>query len=319
MKPDPTTELAAEPAVGAAIQDWCGWLAHERRISPHTLDAYTRDLRKFLLFTSGHLGFAPGLGDLGALKPQDFRSYLASRHAAGLARSSTARAMSTVRNFFNFLQHRGLAENAAIATVKTPKVPHSVPKALGELDALEVVEMIGDLQDVPWMGKRDRAVVCLLYGCGLRIGEALGLNFSQAPGRADAPDSIVVTGKGDKQRLVPVLPLVASAIDDYLKACPHELADDGPLFVGKRGQRLTARVIQRQMGIMRARLGLPETATPHALRHSFATHLLAGGGDLRTIQELLGHASLSTTQRYTDVDAGHLKSVYDGTHPRARR
>ena len=158
--------------------------------------------------------------------------------------------------------------------------------------------------------------------CGLRIGEALGLNLGQAPGRGgnpDSPDSIVVTGKGGKQRLVPVLPLVAGAIEDYLEACPHDLGGDGPLFVGKRGQRLAARVIQRQMALLRARLGLPETATPHALRHSFATHLLAGGGDLRTIQELLGHASLSTTQRYTDVDTGRLKAVYDDAHPRARR
>jgi len=318
MKP----EITAEPAVGAAIGEWCAWLAHERRISPHTLDAYTRDLRKFLQFTSEHLGFAPGLGDLAALKAQDFRGYLASRHADGLARSSTARAMSTLRNFFRFMEHRGLAENAAIAAVKTPKVPHSVPKALAELDALEVVEIIGDLQDEPWLGKRDTAVLLLLYGCGLRIGEALGLNLGQAPGRGantDSPDSIVVTGKGGKQRLVPVLPLVASAIGDYVEACPHELSVDGPLFVGKRGKRLLARVIQRQMALLRARLGLPETATPHALRHSFATHLLAGGGDLRTIQELLGHASLSTTQRYTEVDAGRLKSVYDGAHPRARR
>lgn len=315
MKPD----FAAEPAVGVAIEDWRQWLAHERRNSSHTLDAYTRDLRKFLLFISEHLGFPPGLADLSSLKAQDFRGYLASRHTGGLARSSTARAMSTLRNFFKFLEHRGLAENAAIVAVKTPKPPRSVPKALGELDALEVVEIIGDLQEEPWMGKRDTAVLLLLYGCGLRIGEALGLNLGQAPGRDDNPDSIVVTGKGGKQRLAPVLPMVAHAIEDYVEACPHDLIGEGPLFVGKRGKRLTARVIQRQMATLRARLGLPETATPHALRHSFATHLLAGGGDLRTIQELLGHASLSTTQRYTEVDAGRLKTVYDSAHPRARR
>ena len=312
-------DFAAEPAVGVAIEDWRQWLAHERRISPHTLDAYTRDLRKFLLFISGHLGFPPGLADLGNLQARDFRGYLASRQADGMARSSTARAMSTLRNFFKFLERRGLAENAAIVAVKTARPTRSVPKALDELSAFEVVEIIGDLQDVPWMGKRDRAVILLLYGCGLRIGEALGLNLGQTPGRDGNPDSIVVTGKGDKQRLAPVLPIVADAIEDYVEACPHDLTSDGPLFVGKRGKRLTARVIQRQMAILRARLGLPETATPHALRHSFATHLLAGGGDLRTIQELLGHASLSTTQRYTEVDAGRLKSVYDSAHPRARR
>ncbi len=314
--------FTAEPAVIAVIDDWRAWLAHERRISDHTLDGYGRDLRKFLQFITGHLGYPPGLQDLEALKPQDFRGYLASRHAEGLARSSTARAMSTLRNFFRFMERRGVVENAAIGVIKTPKVPHSVPKALTMEDALTVVEVVGDLADESWIGKRDTAVMLLLYGCGLRIGEALGLNLGQAPGQGDtpeSPDSIIVTGKGDKQRLVPMLPVVADAIGDYIEACPFDLVPDGPLFVGKRGKRLQARVIQRQMGVLRARLGLPETATPHALRHSFATHLLAGGGDLRTIQELLGHASLSTTQRYTDVDAGRLKAVYDDAHPRARR
>ena len=308
--------FTAEPAVIAVIDDWRAWLAHERRISGHTLDGYGRDLRKFLQFITGHLGYPPGLQDLEALKPRDFRGYLASRHAEGLARSSTARAMSTLRNFFRFMERRGVVENAAIGAIKTPKVPHSVPKALTMEDALTTVITVGDLSDEPWIGKRDTAVMLLLYGCGLRIGEALGLDRGQVP---EEEDSIVVTGKGDKQRLVPVLPVVGSAIRDYVEACPFDLAPDGPLFVGKRGKRLQARVIQRQMGILRARLGLPETATPHALRHSFATHLLAGGGDLRTIQELLGHASLSTTQRYTEVDAGRLKAVYDDAHPRARR
>ncbi len=314
--------FTAEPAVIAVIDDWRAWLAHERRISDHTLDGYGRDLRKFLRFISEHLGYLPGLQDLEALKPQDFRGYLAARHAEGLARSSTARAMSTLRNFFKFMEQKGIAENAAIGAIKTPKVPHSVPKALTLEDALTTVEIVGGLQKESWIGKRDTAVMLLLYGCGLRIGEALGLDLGQAPGGPgdpDNPDSIVVTGKGDKQRLVPVLPVVAAAIGDYVEACPFDLAADGPLFVGKRGKRLQARIIQRQMGVLRARLGLPETATPHALRHSFATHLLAGGGDLRTIQELLGHASLSTTQRYTDVDAGRLKAVYDDAHPRARR
>lgn len=310
--------FAAEPAVVSAIEDWRAWLAHERRISNHTLDAYSRDLGSFLRFTAEHLGYAPGLQDLRALEPADFRGFLADRQARGLARSSTARAMSTLRNFFKFIERQGLVENAAIGGIRTPKVPRSVPKALDEVDALETVSVIEDLSEEPWIGKRDAAVLFLLYGCGLRIGEALGLDRDQVAEPGDAMDTIVVTGKGDKQRLVPVLPVVAKALGDYIDACPHDLALDGPLFVGKRGKRLSARMIQRQMGRVRALLGLPETATPHALRHSFATHLLAGGGDLRTIQELLGHASLSTTQRYTEVDAGRLKSVYDGAHPRAR-
>ncbi|MEE8350629.1 MAG: tyrosine recombinase XerC [Rhodospirillales bacterium] len=319
-------QFTAEPAVTAAIEDWRDWLAHEKRTSKHTLDAYGRDLDRFLTHAAEHLGYPPGLRDLEAFSPADFRGYLAKRHTEGLARSSTARAMSTLRNFFRFLERQGLAENAAIAEVKTPKVPHAVPKALNEEDALAVVDTVVELQFEDWLGKRDLAVLLLLYGCGLRISEALGLNLGQAPersggslGAGGAEDSIVVTGKGSKQRLVPVLPVVADAIRDYLAACPHALVDDGPLFVGKRGKRLSPRMIQRQMQTVRGLLGLPETATPHALRHSFATHLLAGGGDLRTIQELLGHASLSTTQRYTEVDASRLMDVYEDAHPRARR
>ncbi|MDA1090019.1 MAG: tyrosine recombinase XerC [Proteobacteria bacterium] len=312
-------EFTAEPAVVAVIDDWRSWLAHERRVSPHTLDGYERDLGKFLDFIATHLGFPPGLQDLESLAPHDFRGYLASRHAQGLARTSTARAMSTLRNFFKFTERQGVLENAAVGAVKTPKIPKSVPKALTMEDALVAVDMVRDLSDEAWIGKRDTAVLMLLYGCGLRIGEAMGLTRGQVSDGNKTGDTIVVTGKGDKQRLVPVLPIVAQAIEDYIKSCPYDLPDDGPVFVGKRGKRLSARIIQRQMTEIRAMLGLPETATPHALRHSFATHLLAGGGDLRTIQELLGHASLSTTQRYTEVDAERLKTVYDGAHPRARR
>ena len=311
-------EFAAEPAAVAAIGDWRAWLAHERRISKNTLDAYGLDLRRFLRFVAEHLGYPPGLQDLAGLSQADFRGYLAKRGADGLSRASTARAMSTLRNFFRYLEREGLAENAAIGAVKTPKVPRSVPKALTEADAMEAIDAVADFPGEPWIAKRDTAVLLLLYGCGLRIGEALGLDRRQAPGTV-GDDVIVVTGKGDKQRLVPVLPVVAEAIEAYLEACPYPLEDPGPLFVGKRGKRLGARVIQRQMRNVRILLGLPETATPHALRHSFATHLLAGGGDLRTIQELLGHASLSTTQRYTEVDAGRLRAVYDAAHPRARR
>ncbi len=306
--------LAAEPAVVSAVARWRDWLDHERRASPHTLEAYRHDLSAFLDFLSGHLGFPPGLGDLEALEPADFRSYLAMRAGCGLSRSSTARAMSTVRGFFRFLERNKLAHNPAIGGVRTPKVPHSVPRALSEAEALEAVDAAGDLGAAPWIAKRDTALITLLYGCGLRLGEALGLDRGQAPGG----DTMVVTGKGNKQRVVPILPVVVAAIEDYLAACPYALGEDDPLFVGVRGKRLNPGVVQRQMRRLRALLGLPETATPHALRHSFATHLLAGGGDLRTIQELLGHASLSTTQRYTDVDAAHLSAVYRAAHPRAR-
>ena len=223
--------------------------------------------------------------------------------------------MSTVRGFFRYLEKHGLGHNPALGAVRTPKVPKSVPKALDIAEALESVEAVADFTDTPWIAKRDIAVLMLLYGCGLRIGEALALNRHQAP-RAD---TMVVTGKGNKQRLVPVLPVVREAVEDYLAACPRPLEPDDPLFIGARGKRLDASVIQKQMRKIRILFGLPETATPHALRHSFATHLLAGGGDLRTIQELLGHASLSTTQRYTDVDSARLMAVYEAAHPRARK
>ena len=304
----------AEPALVRAALDWRSWLGHERRYSAHTLDAYGRDLAAFFAFLADHLGYPPGLADLGSLKAADFRAYLAGRDRRGRAKASIARGMSTVRGFFGFLEKRGLAKNAAIGAVGSPKIPKSVPRALSEIEASEAVDAVGDLSDEPWIAARDEALLVLLYGCGLRLGEALALR------RGDAPqgDAMVVTGKGRKQRLVPVLPIVRRAIGDYLALNPHRGGDDAPLFVGARGDALNPGVAQRQVRRLRAMLGLPETATPHAFRHSFATHLLAGGGDLRTIQELLGHASLSTTQRYTDVDAARLEAVYRRTHPRAR-
>jgi integrase/recombinase XerC len=306
---------AVEPAAAAAVADWRAWLGHERRGSAHTLDAYGRDLADFFGFLARHLGFPPGLKDLAELRRDDFRAYLADRRGRRLAPASTARALSTLRGFFRYLERNGLGANAAISQVATPRVPKSVPKALSEPEALEAIDSVADLSDEPWIAKRDVALLTLLYGCGLRLGEALSLKRGQAP----KGDSMVIVGKGRKERIAPILPAVRSAIAEYLAACPYGLGEDDPLFVGARGQRLNPGVAQRQVRRLRGLLGLPETATPHALRHSFATHLLAGGGDLRTIQELLGHASLSTTQRYTEVDAARLIDVYAKTHPRAGR
>lgn len=306
-------DLACEPAVASAVEKWRDWLRLEKRYSPHTLDGYQRDLASFLTFIAGHFGYAPGLRDLEALKPLDFRAWLAERNRRGLSRGSTARALSTLRGFFRFLERRGIAANSAIGALRTPKLPKSVPKALSVEEAFDLVATVLDLADKEWVGRRDRALLLLLYGCGLRIGEALGLDRGQAPG-----ETLRVTGKGNKQRLVPVLPIVGQAIRDYLAACPYDPGPEGPLFLGERGGRLNPGVAQKRMRDLRALCGLPETATPHALRHSFATHLLAGGGDLRTIQELLGHESLSTTQRYTDVDVARLTAVYEDAHPRAR-
>ena len=252
-----------------------------------------------------------------SLKTSDFRAWLARQATAGRQRSTIANALSVVRGFFRWLERNGYGANHAIRAVRSPKIPHAVPKALSIGEAADTVASAGDLAADSmndWLALRDIAMLTLLYGAGLRIAEALSLQ------RRDAPkgDSITVTGKGNKERLVPILPVVREAIDAYVAACPWPLEPESPLFLGARGGPLRARVVQRQMQKLRGLLGLPDTATPHALRHSFATHLLAMGGDLRAIQELLGHASLSTTQRYTEVDAGRLLEEYRATHPRAR-
>jgi integrase/recombinase XerC len=274
-------------------------------------------LAGFLGFLAGHLGGAPGLAEIEGLKPIDFRAWLADLNGRGLSRTSIARALSCLRGFFRFLEKQGIAKNSAISALRTPRVPKSVPKALSVEDAFELILAAEDLADDEWIGLRDKALLMLLYGSGLRIGEALGLDREQVPG--NGADAMVVHGKGNKDRVVPVLPVVRAALDAYLTTCPYPGGDETPLFLGARGGRLAAGVAQARVRDLRKLLGLPDTATPHALRHSYATHLLAGGGDLRTIQELLGHASLSTTQRYTDVDMARLASVYEDAHPRARR
>jgi integrase/recombinase XerC len=312
--------VIAAPDLAASVDDWQRWLKHERRASAHTLAAYRRDLASFLAFLASHLGKQPALADLSRLARLDVRGWLAARAAAGLQAASTARALSVVRSFFRFLNRRGRIGNPVLAGVRAPRLPRTVPKSLTAAEAEEAIDAAGDSSGDDWITKRDTAILALLYGSGLRLGEALSLNRGDAPPAQGAEiATLVVAGKGRKQRAVPVLPAVAAAIEDYLDACPYGGDADAPLFRGARGARLNPRLVQLRLRGLRARLGLPESATPHALRHSFATHLLAGGGDLRAIQELLGHASLSTTQRYTDVDAGRLLAVYDRAHPRAGR
>lgn len=303
----------AGPTLRAAIDAWMDWLEAERRASPHTVAAYARDLAAFLSFLCGHVGGEPDLDTLGGLSAADFRAYLAARSGEGLSRSSAARAMSTLRGFFKFLDRTGRLSNQAISTVRSPRPPRTLPRPLGEDEAVDALESIGELQEEPWLAARDIALFTLLYGCGLRIGEALSLNVGDAP----AGEAMRILGKGSKERIVPVLPVVREAVEDYLRLRPFDRSADAPLFVGARGKRLNPGVVQRQMRRLRPFLGLPETATPHALRHSFATHLLAKGGDLRTIQELLGHTSLVTTQRYTQVDTSQLAAVHKKAHPRA--
>jgi integrase/recombinase XerC len=314
--------FAATPDLVAAIDQWLNYLLHERRASRHTSAAYAGDLADFLSFLQRHLGETPKLASLNDARRGDFRGWMADRFARGMAAASTARAMSAVRGFFRFLAKRHHGVNGAISTVSSPKIPRAVPKPLTASEAEDTMEAIASLDDEPWIAKRDLAVLLLLYGCGLRISEALNLDRGAVTGfdmrRRDAVMTLTITGKGNKTRRVPVLPVVADAIIDYLNACPFTGGREMPLFLGARGKRLNARIVQGAMQRLRPLLGLPETATPHALRHSFATHLLAGGGDLRAIQELLGHASLSTTQRYTDIDAAQLMTVYNAAHPRAK-
>ena len=296
------------------IGAWRAWLSDERRLSPNTLVAYETDLFGFFRFLVTHLGELPSVAAVSDLRPADFRAWLARRSQEGLGRTSTARALSVVRGFFRWCERNGHFANHAIQSVRSLKLPHTVPRPLSTPDAAAVVTQIGELAKEPWIGLRDIALFTLLYGCGLRISEALGLT------RADAPegDTLTVMGKGSKERMVPVLPVVREAIAAYIEACPLLLEPDTALFRGVRGGPLNPGVAQRSMRTVRGWLGLPDTATPHALRHSFATHLLAGGGDLRSIQELLGHASLSTTQRYTEVEDSHLLAEYRAAHPRAR-
>jgi len=314
-EPVPLARFSAAPDLQATIGQWQTWLTDERRTSPHTVAAYGRDLMAFLDFLGEHRGGAASLNDLGEVGPSDFRAYLAKRAGAELKRSSTARAMSTLRNFFKFLDRRGHLHNPALAAVRTPKLPKSVPKPLSVEEAANALDTVAELAASPWIGKRDIAILTLLYGCGLRISEALGIPRGQAPVK---PGMLTILGKGGKERRVPVLEAVAEAVADYLAACPYDGGPETPLFLGSRGGPLNPRLVQRQMAQLRGLLGLPETATPHALRHSFATHLLAGGGDLRAIQELLGHASLTTTQRYTAVDSARMMAVYEKAHPRAK-
>jgi len=315
---------AAAPALAGldAARQVVAWLSHlksERRAAERTVEAYARDIESFFTFLSGHLGGAATLRDLQKLRITDFRAYLAARRRDGLSSRSLARNLSSLRSFYRFLEKHGLVTNAALTAVSSPKLPHAVPKALDVPAAGRLMRDAGAIHEgnqPPWVSLRDTAVLLLLYGCGLRISEALGLNAGEAPLGADR-DVLEITGKGGKTRIVPVLPVAREAIAKYMQLCPFALEADGPLFVGVRGGRLNARNIQLLVQRLRGFLGLPDSATPHALRHSFATHLLGAGGDLRAIQQLLGHASLSTTQIYTEVDRAHLLQQYDKAHPRA--
>ncbi len=287
-------------------------------MSPKTVEAYERDVRQFLAFMHDHLGQQVTLAALARLAPRDVRAFMAARRSEGIGSRSLMRMLAGARSFARYLEHNGRGKVGALAAVRAPKPAGKLPKPLAISAAKRVVET--DLRAgenrAPWILARDAAVLALLYGSGLRISEALGLALEDLPA-AGRTDFITVTGKGNKTRMVPVLTQVTKLVADYVALCPYELAAGGRLFVGANGGPLSPRIIQLTMARLRGTLGLPDSATPHALRHSFATHLLARGGDLRAIQELLGHASLSTTQVYTAVDTERLLEVYRSTHPRA--
>jgi integrase/recombinase XerC len=306
INPDVETELAA----------WLKFLGAERRLSVNTLEAYRRDVEQLLGFLCEHMGGAPTLRQLAKLTPADVRAFMAARRTNGAGNRSLMRGLAGARSFARFLERSGTGKLGALAAVRTAKLQKNLPKPIAADAAKRMTEIelrAGEVRD-RWVIARDVAVLGLLYGAGLRISEALGLKRKEF---AAGKDALTVTGKGNKSRMVPLLPQVAALIADYVKLCPFDLTPDGPLFIGARGGPLSPRIIQLTMERLRGALSLPDSATPHALRHSFATHLLARGGDLRAIQELLGHASLSTTQVYTAVDADRLLDVYASAHPRA--
>ncbi|MCO6051123.1 tyrosine recombinase XerC [Mesorhizobium sp. RP14(2022)] len=307
--------VSAKPDLAQARDAWLRTLARERRMSPLTVDAYERDTRQFLQFLTGHLAGPPSLSDIKNLRAADLRAFLAFRRNDGAGARTLGRGLAGLRSFLRHLERRGLVNAAGATALRAPRQPKSLPKPLNAVDARRITDAHEQLTEEPWIAARDAAIMTLLYGSGLRISEALGL---QARELADSADrTIRVSGKGGKTRLVPILPVTLDAVAAYRRLCPFPLEAQGLLFRGAKGGPLNPGVLQRAMRRLRSALDLPETATPHALRHSFATHLLGRGGDLRTIQELLGHASLSTTQIYTGVDTERLLAVYESAHPRA--
>jgi integrase/recombinase XerC len=300
-----------------ARADWLAWLAGERRAAASTVEAYAHDVTSFLGFLTLHLGREPTTDSLGALKQADFRAWLAKCARDGAGNATRARNLAGVRSFFRFLSRRHGIDNPAVRLIGTPRSRRPLPRPLQPHQAQAVAADIGEASDSPFTQARDQALFTLLYGCGLRIAEALALNVGQAP-RPGGTDMLRVVGKGSKERIVPVLPAVRDAMAAWLRHHPDQANKDAALFIGVRGKRLDPGVAQRTLRHFRPFAELNDDATPHALRHSFATHLLAGGADLRSIQDLLGHASLSTTQRYTAVDTAQLMEVWRKAHPRSR-
>jgi len=307
--------IQVSPQARDALQ---GWLDLEKALNgaaENTINAYSRDVGEFLAFITQHKGQSQGLTALAEISISDMRAWMAFMRADGLGARSLARKLSAVKNFYRWLSTREGFEPTVVLSTRAPKFTAKLPRPLAVDAARDMIANVALQHEVPWIGARDTAVITVLYGCGLRISEALNLTFADAP----LPEVLHITGKGGKQRIVPVIAAARDAVSTYLEQCPHPFTKNSPLFRAVRGGALKPRAVQKVIEKTRQQLGLPSTVTPHAMRHSFATHLLGAGGDLRTIQELLGHASLSTTQTYTAVDTARLMEVYNKTHPKARK
>ncbi|MFK7839734.1 MAG: tyrosine recombinase XerC [Bdellovibrionales bacterium] len=307
------TLATCAPDLSHTLEKWIDYLRVEKQVSKHTFRAYTSDVNNFITFMRDHTGKTPCIGDIADVKIADLRSWMSQKSINGASNASRARSLSGVKNFLNWADKNGIMHNAAIHVMRSPKLGHKLPRPLFENQALKILDNADLLTAEDWIGMRDRALFTLLYGCGLRINEALNLDIKDMP----EDGFIRVIGKGSKERIVPVIDLVTTAITQYLDQCPYPVTKDSPIFLGARGARLNQGIAQKSMRQIRSVLGLPETATPHAFRHSFATHLLQNGANLREIQELLGHSSLSTTQRYTEINAEELLRIYKNAHPRA--
>ena len=298
-----------------AFTNWLGNLKEVRNLSDNTLISYKHDVKSFIEFISTHTGSEVSIKYLNDMKISDFRSFLSYLRNKDISSTSIARIISSLKSFFNYLLNTNLIESTVVQSLRTPKQKKSLPRPISSELAIETIKHAQDMEKEKWIGLRNKSILMLLYGCGLRISEALNLNFEDI----NENDYLIIKGKGNKERMVPLMDYVKSDIENYIHECPKNFMKDDPLFVGKRLDRLSPRIIQYVLEKIRQNLSLPETATPHALRHSFATHLLDSGGDLRTIQELLGHSSLSTTQKYTKVETEKLYDAYSKTHPLAKK
>ena len=304
-----------KPDLEYEYNNWLNYLSNIKKLSQNSVVSYKNDLSKFFIFFQDYIEKNIGLKEIESIKISEFRSFLTYRRNSEISSNSIARNISALKSFFRFLIKNNKIKGSSVFNLKSPKLKKSLPRPINVDLAIQVIKQAEEIEDEKWIGLRNKAILILLYGCGLRISEALSLNYDDVQNE----DHILIKGKGEKERIVPMMPYIKKGIENYLEACPKEIISGEALFIGKRFSRLSPRIIQYALEKIRTALSLPETATPHALRHSFATHLLDSGGDLRTIQELLGHSSLSTTQKYTKVETSKLLDIYKKSHPLAKK